>query len=75
MRSASLKHCVSFHSLPRVQRRIKQCPQDRLCLEQLRINWRMLVSAVLDFSVLILDIFVEIKTFLTSILNVVVMSY
>lgn len=38
-------------------------------------NWRMLVSAVLDFSVLILDIFVEIKTFLTSILNVLVMSY
>lgn len=72
MRSASLKHCVSFHSLPRVQRRIKQC---RLCLGQLRINRRMLVSAVLDFSVLILDIFVEIKTFLTSILNVVVMSY
>lgn len=75
MRSASLKHCVSFHSLPRVQRRIKQCPQDRLCLGQLRINRRMLVSAVLDFSVLILDIFVEIKTFLTSILNMVVMSY
>lgn len=74
MRSASLKHCVSFHSLLRVQRRIKQCPQDRLCLGQLRINRRMLVSAVLDFSV-ILDIFVEIKTFLTSILNVVVMSY
>lgn len=70
-----MKHCVSFYSLPSVQRRIKQCPQDQPCLGQLRINWRMFVSAVLDFSVLILDIFVEIKTFLTSILNVLVMSY
>lgn len=70
-----MKHYVSFHSLPSVQRRIKQCPQDQPCLGQLRVNLRMLASAVLDFSVLILDIFVEIKTFLTSILNVLVMSY
>lgn len=50
-------------------------PQDQLCLGQLRTDWRTLVSVVLGVSVLTLDICVEIKTLLTSILNVLVMSY